>query len=437
MDYPGRVKELLDAAGVREGDEVEVVEGDRTHRGVVMPHHAFSGDDVLTIKLDTGYNMGIVVKDSTAVTLLRKAEARPPAKGKRPPSGDLPTVAILGTGGTIASYVDYRTGAVHPALSAEDLTYSVPELSEICDVRARVLYTIFSENMKVEYWQHLAEEVAKELNEGAAGVIVPHGTDTMGFTAAALAFMLGQTPGPVILVGSQRSSDRPSSDAFVNLLSAAHLASADLGEVVVLMHGETSDSACTVHRGTKVRKMHSSRRDAFRSINIEPLGRVSEDGKVELSEEARPRGAVEAAADTAMEPNVALVHFYPGMGPGEFEALTSSAKGVVIAGTGLGHVSEELIPSIRKAVDAGVAVVMATQTLYGRVDMYVYETGRDLVKAGVIPAEDMLPETAFVKLMWVLGHTTDPDEVRRQMRESLVGEINPSLRVGEFPPAEA
>jgi glutamyl-tRNA(Gln) amidotransferase subunit D len=185
---------------------------------------------------------------------------------------------VIGTGGTIASYVDYRTGAVHPALTAQDLIFSVPELTDICNVKAKVLFSVLSENMQVEYWQKLAKEVANELNNGAKGVIIPHGTDTLGYTSSALSFMLQDLNGAVILVGSQRSSDRPSSDANINLIASAKLiAESDLGEVVVVMHGETSDSYCTIHRGTRVRKMHSSRRDAFKSINEGPIGKIMAD----------------------------------------------------------------------------------------------------------------------------------------------------------------
>jgi len=343
-----------------------------------------------------------------------------------------PTVAVLGTGGTIASFVDYKTGAVYPALSAQDLVFSVPELTDLCNIRARVLYSILSENMKVEYWQRLAEESAKELNSGAEAVIIPHGTDTLGYTSAALSFMMKNLSGPVILVGSQRSSDRPSSDAFMNLLCSARLASSDLGEVVVVMHGETSDSFCTIHRGTKIRKMHSSRRDAFQSMNEKPLGRVHEDGRIEFESEYRRKAKGEVKAETRMEERVSLLYFYPGLKKHFFEKMAEDSKGIVIAGTGLGHVSTDLIPSIEKAIKKGVHVVMTTQCLSGRVGMYVYATGRELANIGVIPGEDMLPETAYVKLMWVLGKTSDPKEVRELMTRNLVGEINESLRLEGF-----
>ena len=432
MPYSGIPSKLLEKAGASPGDVVRVERGEETFEGIVMPHHEFSAPDVLVLKLSSGYNIGIRTDERTRIKLISKSEGRVAAKVEVPYDEGKPLVAVLGTGGTIASYVEYRTGAVHPALTADDLIFSVPELSDVCNVRARVLYSIFSEDMKVKHWQHLAKEIAKELNSGAKGVIVPHGTDTLGFTAAALSFMLKNLTGPVVLVGSQRSSDRPSSDAFLNLLSAAHLCSANLGEVVVVMHGESSDTFCTVHRGTKVRKLHSSRRDAFRSVNESPLGRVHDDGRVELREDARPRAEGEVVADTRMEESVALVHFFPGLQPETLREVLAGVKGAVNAGTGLGHISADLVPVIQETVGAGKPIVMTTQCLYGRVDLDVYERGRNLLKAGVIPGEDMLPETAYVKLMWVMGHAADPKEIKTLFLKNVAGEINPAIAIEDF-----
>src|SRR3989441_819326 len=277
MDYPPRIRAVLDRSKATQGDVVVVQAKGERYEGTLMPHHGFSGEDILTLKLPNGYNIGIAVGDIESVEVAAKPPATRAERHLPAPTKDKPTVAVLGTGGTIASYVDYRTGAVHPAVTAEELVFSVPELLEVCNVRARVIYSIYSENLKPENWQRLAREAAKELESGAAGVVIPHGTDTLHFTTAALSFMLRNLTAPVVVVGAQRSSDRPSSDAATNLLGAARVATADLGEVVAVMHGETSDSFGTIHRGTKVRKMHSSRRDAFRSLNATPLGRVHPD----------------------------------------------------------------------------------------------------------------------------------------------------------------
>lgn len=414
------------------GDEVIVKCGDKSYRGVVMPHHSFSGKDILTIKLRNGYNIGLEVGPDLVLERGAEGVKRGVSEQQLVEDPTKPPVSFLGTGGTIASYVDYRTGAVFPALTAEELAFSVPELQDHCNVRARVLFSIFSEDMRARNWRVLAKEVAKELNGGSKAVVVPHGTDTLGYTAAALSFMLRNLTGPVILVGAQRSSDRPSSDAYTNLLAAARLVSTDLGEVVVVMHEETSDLHSTIHRGTKVRKMHSSRRDAFKTINAKPLGRVNVDGEVTLYGDFRRRAEGKVEVDDKMEEGVTLLYTYPNMEPRVLEACAQHSLGIVLAGTGLGHIPRNLVPSIRRAIREGIQVVMTSQCLYGRVGMYVYSRGRELVRAGVIPGEDMLPETAMVKLMWVLGHTSDPAEVRRLMTSNLMGEINPRLGIEEF-----
>jgi glutamyl-tRNA(Gln) amidotransferase subunit D len=237
--------------------------------------------------------------------------------------------------------------------------------------------------------------------------------------------MLGDVPKPIVLVGAQRSSDRPSSDSYGNLLSAARFCvNADAAEVFVLMHGETSDSCAHVHRGTKVRKMHASRRDAFRSLNAGPVAVLDLDGDMEMISPCRPKSDVRVSADTRMEPKVGLLHYYPGMSSDTVNRFAEGLRGLVIAGTGLGHVSKDLVRGLKGLASEGMPIVMTTQCLEGRVNLNVYDTGRDLLSAGVIPGEDMLPETALVKLMWVLGRADGPEQVRKMMTSNLRGEIS-------------
>jgi glutamyl-tRNA(Gln) amidotransferase subunit D len=414
----------LKAVNAETGDTIEIISDGKAYAGILMPSHEFSGEDILTIKLPNGYNIGVKLTPKTKIKVVRKRTSKKKKAKKIPFDKKKPTIAVIGTGGTIASYVDYRTGAVHPALTAQDLIFSVPELTDICNVKAKVLFSVLSENMQVEYWQKLAKEVANELNNGAKGVIIPHGTDTLGYTSSALSFMLQDLNGAVILVGSQRSSDRPSSDANTNLIASAKLiAESDLGEVVVVMHGETSDSYCTIHRGTRVRKMHSSRRDAFKSINEQPIGKIMAD-RILFSQDYGRKSRGKGKVKDKMESDVALIYYYPGMKIEHFNSIAERSKGIVIAGTGLGHVSTDMIKAIGKAIKKGIHVVMTTQCLYGTVNMNIYSTGRDLIKAGIISGEDMLPETAYIKLMWVLGQTQEQEEVTRLMRTNLVGEIS-------------
>lgn len=424
MKYTGLVGKLLEAAGADLGDVIEVRRDGSVHTGILMPHHDFSDQSILTLKLSSGYNIGIKVENNTAIKVVSRREGKGHKSLSLPHDPSKKDVAVISTGGTIASYVDYRTGAVHPAISAEELVFSVPELMDLCNVRAKVLYSILSENMKVSHWQGLARAIASEMNSGAVGVIVPHGTDTMGFTSAALAFMLRNLTGPVICVGAQRSSDRPSSDAITNLLAATRLCmDSDLGEVVVLMHGESSDSFCLAHRGTKVRKMHSSRRDAFKSINAEPIARVEGPVITMMSEHVkRSPGPVELK--DKIDGNASMLHFYPGFEADHFSLIAQKVKGIVVAGTGLGHLSEDIVGSVRKAVKDGVHVYVTTQCLYGAVNLNVYSTGRDMLAAGAIPLGDMLPETAYVKLMWAMGQTEDTAEVKKIMLTNIAGEMS-------------
>ncbi|MBN1677165.1 MAG: Glu-tRNA(Gln) amidotransferase subunit GatD [Candidatus Thermoplasmatota archaeon] len=423
MKYAGHVGELLDSAGAEIGDVIEIRRGKEVRSGILMPHHDFSAPSVITLKLTTGYNIGVLVDQETEVKLVLKREAKAQKKQALPRDPAKKDIAVISTGGTIASYVDYRTGAVHPAISAEELVFSVPELLDLANVRAKVLYSILSENMKVSHWQSLARAVAEELNSGAVGVIIPHGTDTMGFTSAALAFMLRNLTGPVVCVGAQRSSDRPSSDAIMNLLSATRLSiDSDLGEVVVLMHGDTSDTHTLVHRGTKVRKMHSSRRDAFKSINIDPIARIEGPKMTFLTEYTRrSKGSVQLK--DRIDGRASMLHFYPGFEAEHFDLIATKVRGIVIAGTGLGHVSEEIVGSIRRAVKDGVHIYITTQCLHGAVNLNVYSTGRDMITAGAVTLGDMLPETAYVKLMWAMGQAEAPEEVRKIMLTNIAGEF--------------
>jgi glutamyl-tRNA(Gln) amidotransferase subunit D len=424
MTYPGPVGKVLEASGAELGDVIEIVKGNEVYTGILMPHHDFSDPSIITLKLANGYNIGVRADADSTIKVVSKKEAKDHAKRTLPSAPSKKDVAVISTGGTIASYVDYRTGAVHPAISAEELVFSVPELMDLCNVRAKVLYSILSENMKVAHWQGLARAVADELNSGAVGVIIPHGTDTLGFTSAALSFMLRNLTGPVVCVGAQRSSDRPSSDAIMNLLAATRLCvEGDLGEVVVLMHGETSDSYCLAHRGTKVRKMHSSRRDAFKSMNATPIAKLQGPEITFMSPHTR-RSPGPVKLHDKIDGNASMLHFYPGFEAEHFDMIASKVKGIVIAGTGLGHVSEEIVGSIRRAVKDGVHVFITTQCLHGAVNLNVYSTGRDMLTAGAVPVGDMLPETAYVKLMWAMGQTKDAAEVRRIMITNVAGELS-------------
>ncbi|BCS94239.1 Glu-tRNA(Gln) amidotransferase subunit GatD [Metallosphaera javensis (ex Sakai et al. 2022)] len=429
--YRGKALELLSSLGADIGDVLQVYNDKVNVKGILMPSYS-RDDSVVVLKLDNGYNAGFSV-NKVKVTLLGRGNKVVERKGhevSRPGK-----VKIISTGGTIVSKVEYETGAVRPALSTEEIIRFVPEIEEITSISAEVLFSILSENMKPEFWVKIAEAVKRAFDEGSEGVVVAHGTDTMSYTAAALAFSL-RLPGPVVLVGSQRSSDRPSSDSGINLVSSILLAKeAPFGEVVVNMHGESSDTYTLAHRGVKVRKMHTSRRDAFQSINDHPLAKVlwkEKTVKVLRDDYIKKSDGVEVNAK--FDSRVFLLKFYPGLKPDIVEILLSAGyRGIIIEGTGLGHTSSDFQEAFRKAVKDGIFVGMTSQCLFGRVNMNVYQTGRMLQQSGVVPLEDMLPEVALVKLMWALGQTSDLNEVKRIMLTNMVGEYNPRHSLDHFP----
>ena len=425
MSYSESLSKALGSMGAVEGTKMVIERDGRTFTGTLMPHHEFSAPDVVILKMKSGYNVGVKVTESTTMKVLEAPVERVKKDAEVEFRKGLPKIVLIGTGGTIASYVDYRTGAVHPALSTSDMVNAVPEIRDIANIDARVLFSIFSENMNVEHWQQLAQAVADEINAGADAIIIPHGTDTMGYTAAALSFMLGDVPKPVVLVGAQRSSDRPSSDASSNLMACARFCTkAGRAGVYVVMHDTSGDDSFAVHYGTRVRKMHTSRRDAFKSINAAPVAHLDKDGKMDVAIDGPPTGDAKAVARTGMERSCVLLQYYPGMDPALFEDIFMKSKGVVISGSGLGHVNENMIPLIKRACDNGTVVVLTSQCLNGRTNLNVYNTGRDMLSAGVVTVEDMLPETAYVKLMWALANTSSVEEAKEVMRTPIANEMS-------------
>ncbi len=396
--------------------------------GLVLPRSETSDDLHLVLKLGSGYNVGL--RHDTILELeklgYREAHYRIPEKAF-PVTPDLPRVKLLGTGGTIASRLDYRTGAVIPAFTPGELYGSVPELADVCNLETEKLFGVFSENMGPEQYMVLAEKIGEAIRDGYDGVIVGHGTDTMHHTAAVLSFMVQDPPVPVILVGSQRSSDRPSSDAARNLINAAWAAGhGPIAEVMVCMFGPTSDVYNLLHRGTRVRKMHSSVRSTFRTLGDIPLAMVERGALTPLKDDWKPRrDDRDVTIRPAFDPRVTLVYYYPGMQPDVIDALVGCGyRGIVLAGTGLGHVNRLIYPALERARDAGVQVYMTLQTFWGFVQMHVYETGREILELGVVPLANMLPEVAYVKLGWALGlHPDDPAAARALMTATLAGEM--------------
>jgi len=394
--------------------------------GLILPRSETADALHIVLKLDTGYNIGIRHDTVERISIHGRKVANYQIPEKEFPFDPVkPRVKLFGTGGTIASRLDYRTGAVIPAFSPGELYGSVPELADICNMETEKLYGVFSENMGPEEWMGTARAIAAEIETGVTGIVVGHGTDTMHHTAAALSFMLQDSPVPIVMVGSQRSSDRPSSDAAINLINATRTAAtSDIAEVMVCMFGPTSDQYGLLRRGTRVRKMHSSYRSTFRTLSDIPLGKIDETGVTPFRQDFHPRrDDTSVKLNAVFDDRVSLVYYYPAMKPDIIDSLVDNGyKGIVIAGTGLGHVNKPLYPALDRARDAGVHVYMTVQTLWGYVQMYVYETGREIMGKGVVPAANMLPEVAYVKLGWALGQSQDPDEVKRIMLTPVNGE---------------
>jgi len=395
--------------------------------GLILPRNEMADPDHVVLKMITGYNVGLHVDGIESITVhgRKVANYKIPEKAFPYEEGK-PRVKLFGTGGTIASRLDYRTGAVIPAFSPGELYGSVPELADICNLETEKLYGVFSENMGPEQWIGLAEAIGAEIRKGVDGIVVGHGTDTMHHTAAVLSYMVQDSPVPIVMVGSQRSSDRPSSDAAINLINATTTAAtSDMAEVMVCMFGPTSDQYGLLHQGTRVRKMHSSYRSTFRTLSDIPLGKVDPSGVTPFKDDYSPRRSDrEVTVKAVFDDRVSLVYYYPGMKPDIIDSLVDNGyKGIIIAGTGLGHVNRPMYAALDRAHRAGVSMFMTVQTLWGFVQMFVYETGREIMELGVVPAANMLPEAAYMKLGWALGQTHDQDEVKRIMLTPVARDI--------------
>jgi glutamyl-tRNA(Gln) amidotransferase subunit D len=445
--YSPEIESLLKSKKISVGDRVRVTKGKLVYEGLLMPRIALGDPEVLVIKLDNGYNVGIVFEKGVQLKLLKKGKPIrfKPTSFKPKVDKNKPTVSILGCGGTIASRVEYTTGAVFPAFSPADLLLSFPEIGEIANIKGRKLFDLFSEDITSSHWQIIAREVEKEIKGKADGIVLMHGTDTLHYTSAALSFILQDLPVPVVLVGAQRSSDRGSSDNVMNLVcSTLAAAKSEIAEVSVCMHASMNDDFCFLHQGTRVRKLHTSRRDAFQSVNALPFAKVwYQEGKIEcLRDDFKRRGKRSLKVDDKLNQNVALIQIYPGIKPEFIESLSKYFEGVVLTGTGLGHVptnpsqdkfARSILPAIKNLINSGIPVVIAPQTIFGRLNLNVYSAGRLLEEAGVIGNGcDWLPETAFVKLAWVLGHTKEMKKVKEMMLTNYAGEISKRTEINNL-----
>jgi glutamyl-tRNA(Gln) amidotransferase subunit D len=424
--YTGETLEVLKKYKAKVWCRIEAETDGGIYSGTILPRSETADILHIVIKMGTGYNIGIRSSKVKDIKVFERKVANYKIPEKEfPYSKDKPRVKLFGTGGTIASRLDYRTGAVIPAFSPGELYGSVPELADYCNLETEKLYGVFSENMGPDQYIGLAEGIANEIEKGVQGIVIGHGTDTMHHTAAVLSFMIQNSPVPIVMVGSQRSSDRPSSDAALNLIHAIKAASeSDIAEVMVCMFGPTSDTYGLLHSGTRVRKMHSSYRSTFRTLSDIPIAMIDKEKITPLKPYKKRRDDKNLIVAPYFENKVGMVYYYPNMQPDMIDSMIENGyRGIIIAGTGLGHVNKPLYPALKRAKEAGVAVYMTVQTLWGYVQMYVYETGREMMELGVIPTANMLPEVAYMKLAWALGQTDDLDKVKELMLTPISDEI--------------
>lgn len=424
--YTRSVMERLEKKGIRVGDKIKIESEDIKVQGILLPKSG-GESDTLVIKLDSGYNIGVkLTKNMKIEKIERKRLKKIKTRiGELKIHPNKPIVSILGCGGTVASKVDYETGAVSPTFDPRDLIEMYPEVASLANVRFRLLFNTFSENLRFKHYKSIAREIVKEIKNGCEGIIITHGTDTMHYTAAALAFMFQSLPLPVILVGSQRSSDRGSSDAFLNLLSATRfIVESDFAGVAICMHESSSDDTCSILPPCRTRKVHSSRRDAFKPIDAKPIARVGGTIEFFVEEYERKDKKKKPVLKPKFEEKVGLLKLHTNMDPKILDAY-KNYKGLVLEGFGLGHApiedGNEAFFRKLKVLAKKCIVVMTTQTIFGEVNMNVYATGRKLQEIGVIPCS-MLPEVAFIKLAWLLGNYS-PSKARELMRKNLRGEF--------------
>ena len=422
--YKGKSFEYLQQKDVNVGDSIKVI-SDLTYTGILMPRYETSEDSHIVLKLKSGYNIGIELDEIKDIEKISSPEEVAIKENVKKTDSALPKILLLSTGGTIASKVDYRTGAVTPALTAADLNDAVPEIAKIANIDAEVLFSEYSENLQPEHWVETAKKIQSVVDLDYKGVIVAHGTDTMHYSSAFLSFALSGLKIPVVFVGSQRSSDRPSSDAASNLIAATRfIAQTDVNGIYVVMHHNESDETISCHLGTRVRKNHTSKRNAFETIGNDPAFLILDEKIIKNSRDEffenqsfNPRLGIDT--------QVALVKYHPGYEPRQIEALIDLGfKAIIFEGTGLGHVGKTMYDVIEKANTKGLFLGMTSQCIDGRVRMTVYESGRDLLELGITPLENMIPEVALVKTMWALGNSEDNDGLKKLLLENIASEFS-------------
>ncbi|MCX8163157.1 MAG: Glu-tRNA(Gln) amidotransferase subunit GatD [Candidatus Micrarchaeota archaeon] len=442
--YGKKILDILKKKKIEIGDEIKIYYKDtkKEFRGILLPKQLGSDPNCIVLKLSSGYNIGLdisgaIIEKISSSAVVREVEKKG-LKKEELQQEYKNSFVLVGAGGTISSKVDYLTGAVDSKLNPQEIVELYPELKRFEPLKAKNVFNLLSENISQPEWEELAKEIKNIFDDGANAVVVLHGTDTLCYTAAALNYALEGLAKPLILCGSQRSSDRPSSDARQNLFCSLLAAEKKIAGVYVCMHATYSDDFNYLHLATRVRKSHSSGRWAFRSIGLRPVAKIYfKEKQVELNPEfvlPKFEEKQKIILKNKFSQAVHLAWAYPGLKPEEIKHW-AKYDGVVIAGTGLGHLPiyshqqelhKKVISELKELIASGVVLVMASQTLEGRVMLQTYSTGRILQDIGIIGNGcDWLVETAFVKLCWALGQSKDPKKVKELMLKPINYDINP------------
>jgi len=422
--YEGDSLEFLKANQISVGNSVKIL-SDITYSGIIMPRYEHSDDKHIVLKLTSGYNIGLEIEKIEKIEIIKSAEKIVQQDEKLEKVVGLPKILLLSTGGTIASKIDYRTGAVTPVLTAEELNSSVPELAKIANIDAEVLLSEYSENIMPEHWLQIAEKINEYSKSDYSGIIIAHGTDTMHYTSSFLSFALAGFPIPIVLVGSQRSSDRASSDAALNLIGATKfITESNVKGIYIVMHQDENDDTLACHIGTRVRKNHTSKRGAFQTIGDNPAFIIAEN-QIQKNMSKDFFKINEFQPRIKLDTRVALVKYHPGYNPKLLDQIIEMGyRGIIFEGTGLGHIGNTMYETVKKANEKGIFLGMTSQCIDGRIRMTVYESGRDLLDLGIIPLENMIPEVALVKAMWAMGNFQNKEEIKKIMLENISSEFS-------------
>lgn len=413
--------------------KVNVIIKKKSYEGILMPLEKES----IILKLDSGYNISFRKKDVEDIQIKGKIKMTENELKIKNSKIDPESITIIHTGGTISSKVDYKTGAVIASFDPNSLIKLFPELKDISKIESHFIGNIMSDNFRLQHFNLMAKAIHERVLKGQRKFILTSGTDFLHYASAALSFLLKDLPVKVLVVGSQRSSDRPSSDAAQNIINAAYfLENSTFEGVGVCMHANSSDGTCVILPGLNVRKMHSSRRDAFKSINKEKIAEVNYDSKsIKMLKKLTYFIDKEIPKKIPLfkeNLKIGLIYSHPQFYAQELDSY-DNFDGLVLAGSGFGHfpiVDEEgnsehkKIYSKLKKLALKIPIVMSTQTIYGEVNLNVYTPLRMLEEIGIIGhLSQMTTETSFIKLAYLIS-TAKKEDVKELYMTNILGEMD-------------